>query len=219
VPVRLRWQESRRLLARGIPSLGVSVGTTVAFRVDRYLLGVLADPTAVGIYSVAVTASEILRIPANAYGQVSLYRAASGTTTLAQIWRSERRLIVLALLPATLLMIFGQYAIDLVFGPSFAAAATPLRLLLVAEMVLLTYPVNVRVLLGLGATKTAGTTGLIGAAVTVALDVALIPAFGASGAAVASIIGYATMSLSAVLQVKRAWRSQGQVARTAPDAW
>jgi O-antigen/teichoic acid export membrane protein len=199
------WRQARELLRRGIPALGLSCGQTVAFRADRYVLGLLANPAAVGVYSVAVTVCELMRLPAGAYGQLALHRAASGTATLAEIRQGTRRLVGLMVIPAVVLFAVAPWLVEALFGLEYRGAVVPLRVLLVAEIVLMAFHVNSRVLLGLGATKSAGLVGVVGAVLITILDFALIPSLAAVGAAVASVFAYGVMSGGASWQVGRSW--------------
>ncbi len=93
--------------------------------------------------------------------------------------------IAIVLLPA---LVVAPFAINLIFGSAYAPAVTPFRLLLIAQLInLLAVPFSVWFLGRNQPVKTTIAAGLQ-LAVAISLYFALIPRYGAAGAATAAVI-------------------------------
>lgn len=198
----------RELLAVGLPASGMQVGLLLVQRLDRILLGVLAGPAALGLYSVAASIAEVSRVLPQAVGQVSFYRA--GDPASRHTLPRTRVLTTAAV--AGIAVLIGATAptlLDLAVGPGYGSATTPLRILLVAEVLFVMTFIDSRILLGLGRQRFVGAVGLVCATAGAFLYLALISAYAAIGAAFASVIVYGLMSglLASGLRGKRsAWK-------------
>jgi O-antigen/teichoic acid export membrane protein len=184
----------RDLLEVGLPASGMQVGLLLVHRLDRVLLGVLSGPAAVGVYSVASSLSEVTRMLPQGVGQVSFFRAGdpSNNDNLARV----RALTLAAVVSiAFLLGLAAPRLIDVVVGPGYGAAVTPLRILLVGEVLFSSTFIDSRVLLARSRQGLVGTVGVVCAGVAVVLYLGFIGPFAAVGAAVASVLVYALMSL------------------------
>ena len=71
-----------KMLRMGIPALGMNAGQSLTFRLDRYIVAGVLGPAPLGVYSIAVTGSEILRIIPAAWGQLAFFSRASGGQSL-----------------------------------------------------------------------------------------------------------------------------------------
>lgn len=196
---RLRYDRRthRRLLRSGVPALPYLSSTFFMFRIDRYLVGVLAGVDVAGIYSVAATLSEASRQLPSALGQVLLFGRASGRVS-ARLERRARLVVTCAVVCAVIAI---GAAADLIvrglFGKDFAGAVQPLRILLVGEVFLSIWLIDSRLLVGSDRLARASATTLASAVVLVAGAVALIPRYQAEGAATASVLAYALAAASA----------------------
>ncbi|MGR6318410.1 oligosaccharide flippase family protein [Micromonospora soli] len=214
-PVAPSGQVLRALFRQGVPSLGLNIGIVLAQRADRYILGVVAGTTAVGIYSLGATMSGMAGLIPLAIGQVSLNDAA---TAGARFWPGRH--IVWALGGATLssiaIALGGWLLLVPVFGEDFAPARHLLFPLLVAEICLAPYWVAGRALLGGGWSRTAAVIGAASAVGAAALYGFAIPIWGMTGAALASIALYAGLSLmSMALLARRVGGPRGRIPATA----
>ena len=188
----------RLLLADGGRLLGLTLGQNLASRSDTVLLGVLSSQIQVGIYAVAITPATILRIPANALGQVLFHQSAAAMVGSREVLR-KMAVVMLGLVPIALVGWFAAgWLIPLIFGPDFAGAVWPFRLLLIAEILLSPVLVLGKVLAGSRSPWSASASGMIGVIVLVVGCFIWIPEFGAIGAALASVAAYASMSALAV---------------------
>lgn len=188
------------LLRSGAPVLGATVGFVLAMRADRFILGAVAGPSAVGIYSLAATLSETPRLLPGALGQLVLRDVAArhGAAGDVRPGLFRDRAVALALTAAAAggIAAAGWFGIVPIFGSEFAPARRVLLLLLVAEICLVPYGLAIRGLAGGGWMGTAGAVGILGAVTGVALFLVTIPAWGMIGAGLASLLLYALLSLA-----------------------
>lgn len=196
----------RVLLRDGGQLLGLNLGQSLTYRSDTILLGALSGQFEVGNYAVATTPAAVLRIPANALGQVLFHETAMNAIDARAVLR--RILVLLAMLVpiAAVGWIFADWLFPTVFGPGYTEAVWPFRFLLIAEIFLTPFLVLGRALAGGGSTWGASACGVLGVSVLVGSCLLLIPSLGATGAALASVLAYASMSVLAVVLFVR---SQG----------
>lgn len=195
----------RRMLAFGVKAQPARVMGYANYRLDQWLVGALAGPRELGLYSVAVAWSEGLFFLPNALASVQrpdLVRA-----TREQAYRRALRVHNVAQL-LTLVLALGLLAVagpltEGVFGDRFAGSAGDLRVLALGGFGIVT-------LKQLGDALTAQRMpGLEAIAMTVAflatlaLDLALIPPLGGLGAAAASTLSYSAGGVAVWLIFRR----------------
>lgn len=191
----------------------------VNLRLDFLVLAAIAGPAELGIYAVATKVAELMRLPATAMNYVLYPRFASQTRIEAA--RGLRRLLpragglTVALAPAVALA--GAVAIPVLYGHAFRPAVLPMLILLVGLTVEGFAAVCSAYLWGAGRPG-ANSWGMgVGVAATVALDVALVPRFGATGAAIASSTAYlVTALLLTGLSLHHAHRASPPASAPAP---
>jgi O-antigen/teichoic acid export membrane protein len=158
------------------------------FRIDQILMGLLASEAALGIYAVAVNASEVLLYLPAATATALLPIAASaepeqrGQQTL-RAFRSAALLTTGAVVVAAIL---GPLLLPVVFGTAFRSSVEPFLWLLPGALGFAATAVFSNALV---ASKSPGLSSLgplVSLVVGVALDLVLIPRFGATGAAAAA---------------------------------
>lgn len=204
-PIRPRYngRNWRHLIRTGWPSIPSGLSQLLTFRVDRYFVGVFMTPAAVGVYSVASTVPEFLRIVPLALGQSAFYRVASGKSTPQDFRRPLAACVAATVACGTLIWLLAPLAVRVLFGPQFSGAVTPLRILLLAEVAMTVFNVDGAVLAGLGRLADGAVAAVSGLIVVVALDLFLIPRDGLLGAAWASVIAYTFMSGIVYLYLRR----------------
>lgn len=196
VAVRPDPRAARALVAGGAPTLGMTLGLAIALRADRYVLGVAAGSAAVGIYSLAATLSETVRLAPQAIGQLFMREAAAGAGPRRLLSRSA---LACAVSAAAALGVgaLGWVVVVPLFGPAFADARALLVPLVVAEIALAPYLVASRGILGRGWT---GSAALVGAAASAAAVLGYVLGAGAGGVlglALACVAVYGVLSLLA----------------------
>lgn len=199
----------RPAVRTGLPGIAVDISGILTFRLDRYLLGLFLGPAAVGVYSVAATAPELLRLPALAMGQPLFPRVASGAARAEDFGRT--RLLCLAA-PAGLAVaafVASPFAVRILFGDQYATAVTPLRVLLLAEFgITLFYIDGALVAAAFSRLGDAATAAAAGCLAVVVADLVLIATRGVVGAAWGSVIAYFVTGLSAHLILRSRLRAR-----------
>jgi O-antigen/teichoic acid export membrane protein len=203
----------RLLVARGAPVLGLTLGLAVALRADRYVLGALAGPAAVGVYSLAATLSEVSRVVPQAVGQFFVHHVALGGRYLAR-WVALP--VAAAGAGGAVAAALGWVLIVPVFGAPFEQARGLLLVLVVAEACFAPYAVASRGLIGGGRTRVAGALGLTAAVAAVGCYLVGAHLGGGTGLAVGCVLLYSGLSAAAVTLFLR--RGQGPVLTTSPTA-
>ncbi len=195
--VRLLWRRPDRQVARDVIGYGTrgqvgGVITLLNLRLDFIILDALVGPAALGAYAVASKYAELLRLPGTALTWVTYPRlAARSPETAARHARSLVRptllVVVAAAVPAILL---AGPVIHLLYGDRFASAVLPAQILVLGMLVSGAAGVASGFLYARGRPGLNSTAFGAGLVVVTALDLLLIPAHHAVGAAVASTVAY-----------------------------
>lgn len=167
------------------------------YRLDQWLLGAIAGPRELGVYSVAVAWAEALWYLPTALAFVQrpdLVRAAreEASRLAARVFRAA---ILITALFGLVMFAAAPILCVVIFGDEFRDSVGMLRILVVASL-----GVTAIKLLG-SALVARGNPGLQSLAVgagfvcSVALDIALIPPFGGTGAAVAAALAHTAAGL------------------------
>jgi len=183
--------------------LGLDVVLAMAlFRVDALMLGAIAGSREVASYTVAYRLMETVLFVAWAIGRSTfpvMARAESG----AELLRAGESALAAAsalLVPyAVLLLIEGQPLLTLVFGAGFGTdPAVSLQFLAFAPLTFAVTYLTGYMLFARGRKVQMVLASAGGLVVNVALNVALIPVYGARGAAFATLVSYAVAGLLCV---------------------
>jgi len=190
-----------------------SLARFLNFRTDQILMGFLASEAALGIYAVAVNASEaLLYLPAAMATALlpTAARADSGLRT-EQALRAFRSAALVTTAAAFAAALLGPLLLPWIFGADFEDSVRPFLLLLpgafgFAAMIVFS---NALVAGSSPGFSSIGPTVSLG--VGVALDLVLIPRFGASGAAAAASMAFLAGGVAALGAFRHrcpfAWRS------------
>lgn len=168
-------------------------------RFDVVLIGALAGPAVLGIYAVASKVAELMRLVPTALNYVLYPRFArlSQARATAEVRKLLPRATALTLLLAPPLALAAYIGLPIVYGRAFGAAILPAEIIIIGLSVEGAAAVSSAFLVGSGRPGLNSMGMGTGAAITVALDVILIPRYGALGGAVTSAITY--LSVTAVL--------------------
>lgn len=209
---RRSFEAFRRVLAFSIPVSVTSVAAFALAYVDILLLGVFQPPQEVGIYSAASPTSRLGLAFASALTAVLLPRVASlkaGNSTSeirANVKRSYAMLLPLLGAITVVALVFAEPIIVLLFGSAYAEAANPFRILSVGSLFYGMFTVNSGVFQGLGKPSLPMKILCAAAAVDVLLNLALIPSYGTTGAAVASSASLTIAGLVSAVLLRRELR-------------
>lgn len=192
------------LLRDGWPLILAGVATTLYLRVDQVMLGDLLNDREVGVYSVALVISENLYfVPVAVVGTLfpaivqsrqlgeSVYRRRIGKLYSLMAWSG--------IAIGTLFAFLSSWVIDLLYGASFADSAAILRIHIWTGIPVALNVAYHTVLAAENAQIVSFYATVMGAVVNIVFNWFLIPAHGAAGAAIATLISQCSVVLAALL--------------------
>jgi O-antigen/teichoic acid export membrane protein len=183
---------SWRLLAEsvrfGVRAWVGSVSLLLNARVDQILVGVIASEVTLGLYAVAVNVGEILLFLPTAIATSLLPAVARDRdlTNVERTLRTFRSASILSLVSIVVAALLGEIAIPAVFGPAYQASVARFMWLLPGTLGYTALSIFSNSLLASKAPGWSSFGSVASLSVGFVLDLALIPAFGASGAAAAA---------------------------------
>lgn len=189
----------RRVVRFGLRIVVGNLAQKLNYRFDSFVLNYFAGPGVVGVYAVAARFAELLLVAPRVLRL--LWFASVSETPEANDLERTRGLVRKILRPLAILTpafaVVGGVGIRIAYGPEYVPAILPFVLLLPGTLVLSIAMPYVGALAGRGAPEKVSYAAWITLAVTITLDLALIPFFGIVGAALASTASYATFLLVA----------------------
>ncbi len=189
---RLSWPLFLESLSFGLRAWPGQLAGFLNFRLDQILMGFLAAEAALGFYAVAVNASEVLILLPGAL-TTALLPVISRTEAGDRKHRVLRVFRVLAIVtPITVVIaaLLGPVLIPLVFGSEYDDSVVPFLWLLPGALGFAALAVFGTALTGALSPGMASLGSTVSLMVGTALDFALIPPFGAAGAAAAASAAY-----------------------------
>lgn len=182
---------AREMTSYGVRQVAASVPAAVNTRLDQLVLSQAANSATLGSYAVATTISSLASPVVAAVGSVMFPRLASGTGgDSALIRRVVKVTWVLAIGISLMVALAARWVVPIAFGESFRPAIKLVWYLTPGGIFLAVGLVAGDLLRGNRLPGVVARAQLVGALVTVALVGALIPPFGAEGAAIASSVAY-----------------------------
>jgi O-antigen/teichoic acid export membrane protein len=189
---------ARDLFRFGIRSHVSFVATSLNERFDQLVVSIVLAPVSLGMYVVAATLTSLTSLVGSTVSILALPELARLRDDAARAALARRLgLITLACASAVTLpvLLLAPVLLRTAFGPAFADAATPARILLVGAIALTTARLLGSILKGLGLPLQAAGGELCALAVTLPTLAILLPALGLVGAAIASLAAYTTAAL------------------------
>jgi O-antigen/teichoic acid export membrane protein len=200
------------LLHFGIVTMFINSANILNLWADRVVIGVMSDPIQVGIYQVAsqlAMISIVLRNAVNVVFESAVARIGSqhGIPDLTREFHGACRMLLHISAPGLIaLAVTAGFWVHLMFGADYAAAATPLVVLTIGQVLVTMAGPSITALHMSGAERlvmwmTAGSVvlNLLG-------NVALIPFLGSTGAALASALANLGVALACLLVCVRTGR-------------
>jgi O-antigen/teichoic acid export membrane protein len=194
------------MLRFGIPSAVTSIPLTINLQFDQMLIIAFLPARSLGLYAIAVSWSGGVAPLLQALGSVLFPRVSAEQDTdrqghlLATALQGGALVAVATSVPFMLLAPFG---LPLVFGSGFAPSIPSALVLVPAGAILAWARIAEAGLQGLGRPTIVMIAEALAAVVTVATLPVLIHFFGIFGAALASLVGYSTIAVFAVIAIKR----------------
>jgi O-antigen/teichoic acid export membrane protein len=182
-----------------------SLSRFLNFRADQILMGFLASEAALGIYAVAVNASEVLLYLPSVTATALLPVAARADAALRtqQALRAFRSVAVVIAVVGLAGALVGPTLLPLVFGPAFEASVTPFLWLLPGAFGFAAIAVFSNALVAGSSPGLSSVGPVVALCVGLALDLLLIPRYGASGAAAAASAAFLTGGCGALAAFRR----------------
>jgi len=194
-------QLARGALGFGLKAHAGRIMKTGNYRLDQWILGSVAGPRELGLYSVAVAWAEALFFLPEALAAVlrpDLVRASAadaGRRTAAVF-----RVAVLLSLPVVAVFIVAAPVLCVVaFGDEFVGSVDDLRILAPGAFGIVAMKVLANALVAQGHPMLSNAAIAVSFVLTVVLDILLIPSHGGLGAAIASTVAYTSGGIAVAL--------------------
>jgi O-antigen/teichoic acid export membrane protein len=200
----------RRIVGYGMRAQVGSFVMLLNLRLDFLLISVLTGPTVLGVYAIASRYAELVRVLTLAVTYVLYPRfAADFTSRAVQTARSLIPRVGLVTGSAIVPLWFAApFVIPLIYGEAFRPAIAPAEIILFGFVLHGVAAVITALLYGLNRPGLNSIAMGVGLGLTVLLDVALIPSFGAVGAATASAVAYLATTAALIWFFWRIWRAE-----------
>ena len=208
---RLRGRELtgfKPLLREAVPVGFAGLLNTVYFRIDAIILVALTGFATAGKYAAAYRVMEAFLVFPSILGQSILplmSRRGSDGEQLSRLINGAIRFLLLTMTPVVAVAAYyGQSIMGTVGGDAFRGSGRPLEVLMVAGLVSSVDIVLGLAIISLGRQGRALWLNVSGLALNVGLNLALIPRYGATGAASATLISELFVLVCALFLL-RAW--------------
>ena len=188
----------------------MSCASTIYTHLDTVMLGFMDTDTTVGYYNAAVRIKNILVSIVTSLGMVLLPRASYYVEH--KLWDQFRDISRKALnftfaVAAPMMLYFILFARDGIFllsGEEYAGSILPMQLAMPTLLFIgISNILGIQILVPMGKELHVLWSIIAGAVVDLVLNVALIPAFGASGAAAANMIAEATVTAVQIVMLRK----------------
>lgn len=194
---RVTAERAKSLLHQSWPLILSGFGALVNLDIDRVMLGKMAGPTEVGIYSAAARLSEIWYFTATAV-VTSAFPALVHSRTLDKKVYNMRlqqlydHLVWMALSVAVAGTLLSRPVVHALYGSAYERAAPILALHIWASLFTFQGALLSKWLINEGLLKFSFIRHGFGAVVNVLMNLYMIPRYGAVGAAISTLVSYAT---------------------------
>ena len=201
---RCNLKYTQKLLKNSLPLLFSTIAIMIYMKIDQIMLKELVGPASVGIYSAAVKLCEAwYQFPVLVAG--SYYPAIIGAkVNNSELYNSYLQKLysflvwgaIAIAIPTTL---FSDWIIHNLYGNEFAKSVVILQIYAWASVFVFMGVANHKWLLIENCQKYILLTTLLGMVINIVCNIILIPLYGASGAAVASLISFGIGSYGSLL--------------------
>lgn len=173
----------------------MSVATTIYTNLDKVMLGFMTTDAEVGYYGAAVKIKMILATIVTSLGPVLLPRATyyienGKINKFIDVARKSIKFVWVLSIPVTVyFMIYARESIILLSGDAYVGSIIPMQIIMPTVVFIgLTNAIGIQVLVPLGKEKYVFYSEIVGAIVNLIINAIFIPAYGASGAAIGTVI-------------------------------
>jgi O-antigen/teichoic acid export membrane protein len=196
----------RRLMNFGVRSQASNVSLLVNERLDQLVISLFLAPRQLGLYVTAVTFTQATMLIGNSVAMVALPTVSRRQPDGERAVRARALIhltVVLSAIVSVPIILLAEPLLDFLFGHAFTPAASVMRVLLVAAVVLSTNRALQAALKGFGRPLDAGVAEALALAATCLAIAVLMPLIGLMGAAVASLIAYSVSMCWMLLRLRR----------------
>jgi stage V sporulation protein B len=210
---QLQWPLLRSLTAYGTRTQGAAILGYMNLKVDQLVVAIFLNLQSVGVYSVALSISELAIYVSRATSMVLFVRASGMSPMLAShaTSRVARLSNTLAVFIAASIWTAAPTVVPYLFGDGFLVAVWPLRVLLFGTCALNLSQLLSSDLSARGNPSAGLRANVVGLSFMLAMDIALVPRFGLLGAAFASSLSYLIALIVLLVEYRR---STGVATRT-----
>lgn len=183
----------KRMFTYSVRFFGVDLICTVSGYLDQFLMVLFLNAQDLGLYSVATTAERVLGIiPASILTVTFPSVAGRSKDDIREIVGITARLTsIVTTSAAVFLGIFAPYFLLLLYGPKFAEAIVPFRILLLSALVSNAVGTFYQMYSGSGRPEIVTVFEAIGFVIAATSMVILIPFYGINGVAIAAVLSAA----------------------------
>jgi O-antigen/teichoic acid export membrane protein len=194
-------------LAYGVRAWVGSLSAFLNFRIDQVIMGAISTNTALGIYAVAVNASEVeLYLPQSvSNGLLPIIADTSEEERAERTLRVFRLVMIVTLVGAAAAMAAGPFLLPRVFGEAFRPSVGPFLWLVPGGLGFVATSIFTAALVGSDAPGRSSLGPFASLVVGVVLDFVLIPSHGATGAAIAATAAFLAGGVTAAAAFARAY--------------
>lgn len=212
---RPRWTPSQwpSAVRASAPFFASNIFYVIYFQLDTVMLAVLRPPVEVGIYAAPYKVVSLLGLIPAAVSHALLPSAfALGTqdrTGIHRLFRLQIRTLGAIAIPlSAALVLFAPVIVPWVLGPGYEGSSTILQILAVQVLLRCLAHAGGDALYALGRENRRTAIQGLAAVSNLALNVALIPRWGAPGAAVATVVTEAIVASLMLMSARRSWSSR-----------
>jgi O-antigen/teichoic acid export membrane protein len=204
----------KELLLFSLPLLATAIFGMSILWLDTIMLGYFKTADVVGLYNAAYPLAQSLSSPPFALMliYIPIVTGLYSQNLMADLRRSyiiATKWIAFITMPIFLVLcLYPEYVLNLLFGPTYMAAAPALRLLSIGFIIDTLPGPTLATLIALGESRFIMWTTLAAAAANVILNIALIPPLGIVGAAIASAASLTLFSVTKSVKLYTSYRVQ-----------
>ncbi len=181
----------KRMMSYGVKSHVASLAAVLIFRADILVVNLFRGPGEAGVYSVASQVALMLFLLPSVVATLLFPRIASRQDERGELTCLVTRHMAFVMLVVCLAAVPASYALPVLYGADFAEAVVLLLILLPGVYLVGLESVLVQYFNAAGLPRAIPLFWVATLVFNVALTFALVPAFGARGAAAASTLSYA----------------------------
>ena len=187
---------ARQLTRESWPLMITGLAVLIYMKIDLVMLGGMTGDKSVGIYNAATRLSEVWYfIPLAIYSSVSPSiveaKATSEDLYYQRIGKLFRLMVWISYCIAIVTTLLSNILVLTLFGPAYGEAGMVLSIHIWASIFYFLGVARTPWILNEGLTKLSLYSALLGATINIILNLLLIPRFGPTGAAIATLVSYA----------------------------